>query len=329
MRQAEIPVQFCLVSRANAGQGVEMPDFSKRGPERQPASRSTDFVPPMRQPRARGVTEGPDEFAVPPPAAAAIPGSRSAPARHDELRVCGLTAVRARFARDPASIQRLFFDYATGRQVGVISKVLAQTKKIYRCVESAELEKIAGTVHHGGIVAVVATKPLRPVTTADTQEWARRRESLVVLDRIGNAHNLGAIARTVAFFGLPRMVIPDDPAAARPNDAAFRVAEGGLEHVEVRLAPRLLTLVRDLVAAGYEVVGAATRGGRADASPPRAGEARPIALILGNEEQGLAPDVIAACTRLVTIPGSGKVESLNVSVAAAVLMWELFARRKS
>lgn len=305
-----------------------MPDFSQRGPERRPTPRAGSSPASAGPARARGVTSGPDEFAAP-PAAASVPGSRSAPARHDELRVCGLTAVRARFARDPGSIQRLFFDYATGRQVGVISKVLAQSKKIYRCVEPAELEKVAGTVHHGGIVAVVTMKPLRPVATADVQEWKRRRESLVILDRIGNAHNLGAIARTVAFFGVPRIVIPDDPAAARPNDAAYRVAEGGLEHVEVRLAPNLPSLVRDLVAAGYDVVGAATRGGRADALVRRTGDSKPMALVLGNEEQGLAPEVTSACTRLVTIPGSGKVESLNVSVAAAVLMWELFARRNS
>jgi TrmH RNA methyltransferase len=72
------------------------------------------------------------------------------------------------------------------------------------------------------------------------------------------------------------------------------------------------------------VIGAATRGGRPEAA--RAGH-KPVALVLGNEETGLAPAVAAACTRLVTIPGTGKVESLNVSVAAAVLMWELCARR--
>ncbi len=245
--------------------------------------------------------------------------------RH-ELRLCGLTAVRARFARDPASIQRLFFDYATGRQVGVICKVLAQGKKVYRCVEAPELEKIAGTVHHGGIVAVVAAPLLRAATPAEIREWARRREPLVVLDRIGNAHNLGAIARTVAFFGVPRIIIPEHPAAAKPNDAAYRVAEGGLEHVEVRTASNVLNLIQELIAAGYDVVGAATRGGRQEARPRTAPANRPVALILGNEEEGLAADVAAACSRRVTIPGSGAVESLNVSVAAAVLMWELFAR---
>jgi TrmH RNA methyltransferase len=76
--------------------------------------------------------------------------------------------------------------------------------------------------------------------------------------------------------------------------------------------------------AGYDVVGAATRGGRPRA---RAQTAAPLALVLGNEEHGLAEDAAAACSRLVTLPGSGKVESLNVSVAAGILLWELHARR--
>jgi TrmH RNA methyltransferase len=261
-----------------------------------------------------------------------VKGSRSGPAR-DELKICGLQAVRARFSRDPNSIIRLFFDLERSRQVGVMSKVLAQAKKIYRCVEPAELEKIAGSIHHGGIVAVVAPEPLKTPTVTDLQGWARRGESLLVLDRIGNAHNLGAIARTAAFIGVPRLVIPDDATAARPNDAAHRVAEGGFEHLEVWRVPALAAFARELVDAGYDVVGAATRGGKlgGPASKPATGspvvKPKPIALVLGNEEQGLSPDVAAHCTRLVTIPGSGKVESLNVSVAAAILLWELVGRR--
>ena len=238
--------------------------------------------------------------------------------------------MRARFARDPGSIKRLFFDHAMGQRVGVICKVLAQERKIYRQVEPAELEKIAGSIHHGGIVAVVYAPPLRTPTPADIRAWAQRGETLLVLDRIGNAHNLGAVARTAAFFGVPRIVIPDEPTAARPSDAAYRVAEGGFEHLEVCLAKDLAGFARELVVAGYEVVGAATRGAAALRGAERKAdkaERKPVALLLGNEEHGLSPEVIAACTRLVTIPGSGKVESLNVSVAAAVLMWELLARR--
>lgn len=307
-----------------------MAAFSRRD-SRSPAPRGSQPAP-----RARGETRGPDEFADPaasglraPAPVPNLPGSRSHPARNDEIRICGLAAVRARFARDPGSIQRLFFDYETGRQVGVISKVLAQSKRIYRCVEPAELEKVAGTVHHGGIVAVVTARPLRAAGAAEAAAWAAKREALVILDRIGNAHNLGAIARTAAFFGVARIVIPDDPAAAKPNDAAYRVAEGGLEQLEVWRTPRVATFVRELAAAGYDVVGAATHG--ATSLRPRGArretETRPpIALVLGNEELGLAADVAAGCTRRVTIPGRGRVDSLNVSVAAAVLLWELLAR---
>ncbi len=256
--------------------------------------------------------------------------ARRGPER-EELKLCGLAAVRARFARDPGSIQRLFFDRATGQRVGAMCQVLAQAKKVYRQVEAAELEKIAGSLHHGGIVAVVTPPGLRPATADDIRQWAKRGEAVLVLDRIGNAHNLGAIARTAAFFGVPRLVIPDSPAAARPNEAAHRVAEGGLEQIEVWLAPDLTSTVRALAAAGYDVVGAATRGASAlrGAEKGMGGRtpAQPIAIVLGNEEQGLAPEVASACTRLVTIPGRGKVESLNVSVAAAVLLWELCIRR--
>jgi TrmH RNA methyltransferase len=311
-----------------------MAHFSKRGPDFRPPARPApeagEFVAPTGAPRLRGSSAGPRELppAAPRPAAAEpspLPGSRSGPAR-DELKLCGLAAVRARFARDPGSIQRLFFDHATGQRVGVICKVLAQAKKIYRQVEPAELEKIAGSIHHGGIVAVVAPAALRAATAEEAGKWAKRGEPVLVLDRIGNAHNLGAIVRTAAFFGVKHIVIPEHAGAAKPSDAAHRVAEGGFEHVEVWLAKDLTAWAKELAAAGYEVVAAATRGGRPEA-PRRERGAKPVALVLGNEEHGLAPELVAACARTVTIPGSGKVESLNVSVAAAVLMWELLARK--
>ena len=242
-----------------------------------------------------------------------------------ELRLCGLAAVQARFARDPASIQRLFYEAALGPRVGAICKVLAVAKKVYRQVESAELEKVAGSLHHGGVVAVVTPPVVRVPTAADVREWARRGEAVLVLDRIGNAHNLGALARSAAFFGVARIVIPDHPNAAKPTEAAHRVAEGGLEVVEVWQTRDLVGCVRELAAAGYDVVGAATRGGRPEAAHGGAG--KPVALVLGNEEHGITPVVASSCSRLVTIPGSGKVESLNVSVAGAVLLWELLARR--
>jgi len=258
----------------------------------------------------------------------------------EELKICGLAAVRARYQRDPASIIRLYFDLPTSRKIAAMLKALAALRKIYRCVEPAELEKVAGSLHHGGIVAVVAGAVSQPVKAADLPQWARSGESLLILDRIGNAHNLGALVRTAAFFGIPRVILTDEAGAARPSEAAYRVAEGGFEWLTVHRVRALAPFLRDLAAAGYEVIGAATRPPKARprgievarvvpyalapsaAAPARHAGPAPRALVMGNEEHGLAPEVTAACTRLETIPGTGKVESLNVSVAGAVLMWE-------
>jgi RNA methyltransferase, TrmH family len=240
-----------------------------------------------------------------------------------EARICGLAAVRARFDRDASSIVRLYFDRAMSKRIGTLCRAMASARKVYRCVEPAELEKIADSVHHGGIVAVVEESPVRFPTPADIAAWGSRRENMVVLDRIGNAHNLGAIARTAAYFGISRIVIAGDVASARPGGAAYRVAEGGLDSLEVWCAPEVARFLRALPAAGYEVLGASARGG----SAPAAGRSgAPWALVLGNEERGLAPAVAAACTRLVTIQGGGPIESLNVSAAAAILLNELVNR---
>ena len=155
-------------------------------------------------------------------------------------------------------------------------------------------QKVSGTIHHGGIVAVVVQEEPAPVAPGEPAAWARRREHPCSSSIGSETPAIWApIARTAAFFGVPRIVIPDDPAAARPNDAAFRVAEGGLESVEVRTASSLPAFLRELASAGYAVLGASPRGGsggspRRSEKPANASPA-PVAIVLGNEEQGLSP----------------------------------------
>ncbi len=238
--------------------------------------------------------------------------------RPKELAICGLKAVWSRFETRPDSVRRLFFDRETAPRIGNLCRAMADAHRVYRCVESDELERIAGSVHHGGVVAIVEQPEWRAPRLDEVRQWASRGESLLVLDCIGNAHNLGAIIRSAAFFGVTKLVLADHPLAALPTDATYRVAEGGLDHIEVFVEPRLDLFLREIRIC-YEVVGAATHGGHPDVA---LSGRKPIALVLGNEEQGLADEVAAACDRFVTIPGSGRVESLNVSAAAAVLLWE-------
>jgi TrmH RNA methyltransferase len=240
------------------------------------------------------------------------------------ITLCGLPAVKARWETNPESFRRLFFDPAMGRKVPEMSKALAAAKKIYRCVEAEELQRVAGSVHHGGIVAIVMAPRMEAPRRTDPAAWAEAKENVIILDRIGNAHNLGAIARTAAFYGIKHIIIPDTDTAAQPNSAAYRVAEGGLEYIQIWTPSNLGALARDMVELGYEVVGAATRGGP-DALKEMRDDA-PVALVMGNEESGLSRELEKACTRLVTLEGTKHVESLNVSVAAAILMDRLFRR---
>jgi TrmH RNA methyltransferase len=243
------------------------------------------------------------------------------PRQSDALRVAGLAAVSALFRQAPERVERLFFLPDMGRAVGRFCQALGRAHKPYRQVDAEELARIAGTAMHGGVVALAKLRPVIPFDPAEAATWATTVPLLVVLDGIGNPHNLGAIARTAAFLGIDRLVISDDPAQAGPSDAAYRVSEGGLEFVQIFRAAALPATLQQLKPA-YRVVGTALgRGRKPDAMPRTA-----IALVLGNEERGLSPATLHACDEIVTILGSGWVQSLNVAATAAILMHALRAR---
>ena len=244
-----------------------------------------------------------------------------------ELNVCGWPAVSALFARHPGEVRRLFFDAATGRRAGEFCAQLAQQKKVYRQVDGTELEKIAGSKLHGGIVAVIGERPMLKVTREVLAAWAGRRAPLLLLDRVGNANNLGAIARTAAFFGVNAIIVADHPAQALPGEAAYRVAEGGMEFVDFYRVPTLRDFCLELKRSHF-LVGTSLTGNQLAPDAARArGLPRPPAVVLGNEEKGMAAEITAQCDRLVKIPGTDAVQSLNVSAAAAVLCWEFFGRK--
>ncbi len=235
-------------------------------------------------------------------------------------RVAGLAAVSALFATAPARVERLLFDDRAKPFVGAFCAELARVRKPYRLVEAEELERVAGTVLHGGVVAIAQPRPLPMLDPAEASRWAAEGQPLLLLDGVGNPHNLGAIVRTAAFFGLPRIVLSDHPAQAGPSDASYRVAEGGMEHVELYRAARFAGALKQL-RRSYRVIGTALGKGRPIDTLPRAD--RPLALVLGNEEGGLSRTTLEACEDLVTIPGAGHMQSLNVAASAAILIYVL------
>ena len=226
--------------------------------------------------------------------------------------------MRALFDRDPGRVERLFFELAFGTDLDPFCRALARAHKPYRQVGSAELARIAGTVLHGGAVAIARPRPFVDLDPEAARTWAQDRKPILILAGIGNPHNLGAIARSTAFFGLARIVLADRPDQALPSDAAYRVAEGGLEYVALYRArlPAALYELRH----PYRIVGTSLAGGSAEIGPT--GD-RPVALILGNEKTGLDAATLALCREVVRIRGGGHVQSLNVASAAAILIYLL------
>ncbi|MBL6458742.1 RNA methyltransferase [Belnapia sp. T6] len=244
-----------------------------------------------------------------------------APRPPEPNRICGTAPVRALFLRRPEEVIRLFYTEPMRRMAGPLCAHLARTRRPYREVAPAELARIAGTPHHGGICAIAqiryAERLAGPILPPDLP----MAPLLPVLDGIGNPHNLGAIARSAAFFGCRALLLSEDERQADLSDAAFRTAEGGLEFLRVLRARDLPALLRGM-RGRFLVTAAVAAGGMPPEALPRD---RPVALVLGNEEQGPSAPVLEACEARVTLAGGGMVESLNVSAAAAVLFHALGA----
>jgi TrmH RNA methyltransferase len=234
----------------------------------------------------------------------------------EEDRICGANAVAALFARRPDAVQRLFYTEAMREVAGPLCARLARVRRPYRMMPADELARTAGTAHHGGICAVATA---RDVPLLDGASPPQHR-FLLALDGVGNPHNLGAIARSAAFFGVRALLLLDKPGAAMPSDAAYRVAEGGLEYLDLYRTGDLARAVR-VLQPWYRSV-AATLGG--EGVPPRDLPLdRPTLLVLGHEEDGVSPGVLAVCRRQVRVTPRGAVQSLNVAQAAAVLLYAL------
>ena len=231
-------------------------------------------------------------------------------------RICGANAVKALFARRIGDVNRLYYTEAAKEEAGPLCAELAKLRKPYRLLPDDEMQRAAGTVHHGGFCALTLPRQV------PMMEWQTppKHKLILILDGIGNPHNLGAIARSAAFFGAGAIILNERPDQAMPSDAAHRVAEGALEHLELY---RTKSLRKALLALDpwYRTIAATLTS---DAVPPSAlPRDRPVALVLGNEEHGVSQDALATCRRRVRIPGKPAVQSLNVAQAAAVLLYAL------
>ena len=242
-------------------------------------------------------------------------GSHERPpaARDDAERLFGLKAAHAVLAARPRDVLGLAHTPEARNDVAELLRKAAQERIAYREVSREELSRIAGTLHHEGVCLRV--KPRREPSLAQVVDALARGGFGVVLDGVENPHNVGALLRTAAYFGARAMLVRSEARELVP--AAVRVAEGGAEQVPVCFMDDLGPVLEALARAQVAVVVADAHGG--DALESFAWPKRSV-LVLGAERAGLSQPVLARCTHRVHIAGAGSIESLNVSVAAGILM---------
>ncbi|MCO5315199.1 MAG: 23S rRNA (guanosine(2251)-2'-O)-methyltransferase RlmB [Solirubrobacterales bacterium] len=195
--------------------------------------------------------------------------------------------------------------------------------RIWRTPESSpdQLTDLCGSPDHQGVVAEVDPYPY----VGGDELLIGDDALIVVLDQIQDPRNLGAVCRSAEVAGAAGVVIPERRAAT-VTAAAAKAAAGAVEHLAIARVRNVSDWITAAKSAGFWVWGA---DGTADSTPWQVDLTGSTVLVMGTEEKGLRPRVAASCDGLVAIPQAGRTDSLNVSAAASVLLFEAVRQRRS
>ena len=193
-------------------------------------------------------------------------------------------------------------------------------------VKPTQLKSMTGTDLHQGIGATVSRYPLAGISDIiNNSRPADTKPFLLLLDNVLDPHNLGAIIRTALGVGIDGIIIPKDRSAP-PTPAVSKASAGAIEHAHLTQATNMVNTIKMLKKKGVWVIG---MDRNADKSVFSSDLSDSIAIVIGGEEKGIRPLVKKHCDELISIPQKGEIDSLNASVAGAVVMYEAFRQRRS
>ncbi len=211
------------------------------------------------------------------------------------------------------------------KTLGAVIALAKRRRIVVQTADRRKIEAMAQTPVHQGVIALCPAADYASVD--DLLQLAQQRGEaplLVVMDEITDPHNLGAVIRTASAAGAHGVIIPKHRSVGL-NATVMKVSAGRAAHVKVAKVTNLAAALRDLKEAGVWVAGADMHG-----SQPytRADLRGPLALVLGSEGKGISRLVRETCDFLIHIPMAGTTESLNVSVAAGILLYEAVRQRR-
>ena len=190
---------------------------------------------------------------------------------------------------------------------------------------SLHLKNLSGTSQNQGVGAKVGPYPLENFSKLlDGIRGAKSNPCLLLLDNILDLRNLGALIRTALCIDADAVIIPKDR-SARPTPLVSKASAGALEHIRLVRVTNMVNAIKALKKSGLWVAG---MDRTSDKSIFNNDLTVPVAIVVGGEENGIRPLVKKHCDFLMSIPQTGPVDSLNASVAGAIVMYEVFRQRR-
>ncbi|NLY44324.1 MAG: 23S rRNA (guanosine(2251)-2'-O)-methyltransferase RlmB [Clostridiaceae bacterium] len=215
-----------------------------------------------------------------------------------------------------------------GEREGSILKILAMAKEkkiVVQEVEKAKLDSLSSTRAHQGVIAFVAAHEYVEVEDMLSNAKDRREDPfIIILDEVTDPHNLGSVLRTANAVGVHGVIIPKRRSVGL-TAAVAKASAGAVEYVPVARVSNLAQTIDKLKKEGLWIAGADAQGKQAFYEADLKG---PVAIVIGSEGEGIGRLVKEKCDFLVNIPMKGQISSLNASVAAAVLMYEVVRQRE-
>ena len=208
-----------------------------------------------------------------------------------------------------------------GERVEAVVRLAKANNVPLRFEDRQQIDRLVGTREHQGVAALGAAKPA--VELEDLLRLKTGNGLLVLLDGIEDPHNLGAIVRTSLAAGASGVIIPERRAAGL-TDTVERASAGALAHLPVARVKNLVRAMEEMKEAGYWLVGLDERAEKSYTGVDLKGS---VGIVLGREGEGLHELTRKRCDFLVSIPTTGPVRSLNVSVAAGVTLFEAVRQR--
>jgi 23S rRNA (guanosine2251-2'-O)-methyltransferase len=244
-----------------------------------------------------------------------------------ESWIVGINPVEGALANDASRVRELLVDAATAQRNARIKELIDQARSHHIPVHHRpreQLDKLAGQARHQGVVALYEPPPMTHEDELAALIERDGMETLVlVLDGITDPHNLGACLRSAAAAKVTAVIVPKDRAVGL-TPVVRRASAGGADRVPLVAVTNLARTLRELKDAGVWITGLA---GDTETSVYEVDFRGPVALVLGSEGEGMRRLTRELCDFVAKIPMPGMMESLNVSVATGVVLFETLRQR--